>query len=475
MEDLLSKKRFHLIGIGGIGMSGLAHLLLRQGYTVSGSDAKESEVTRRLREEGAEIHIGHQKDHVKGAEVVVYSSAVRRENPERSEAMERNLSILSRGELLALLFRKKEIRIAITGSHGKTTTTALAAWLFHRAGYDPSYLIGGISHNLGGNAEEGRGNSFVTEADESDGSFLFLSPTHAIVTNMDAEHLDYYGTHEKSLEAYAAFLEKTEKGGTLLVSADCPHTPKALKRLGERPVLSFGFSRPADYLPDAIVRSGEGSQFDCLRQGKKLAAFQLNLPGLHNISNALSVIALGCELGIPIPVIQETLKSFQGVERRLEVKHNFPALTIIEDYAHHPAEIEATLEALRGSVDGRRIVGGFQPHRYTRTKLLSHRFGNCFQKIDFLIITDIYAASEAPIPGISAETLLEEVRRVGCNKELLFLPKKDIATRLLDILRPKDILLVMGAGDVTEVTEEMSVLCRQGDLPWIYNRSSETV
>ncbi|MBI4435971.1 MAG: UDP-N-acetylmuramate--L-alanine ligase [Candidatus Omnitrophica bacterium] len=468
--DALSRKRFHFVGIGGIGMSGLAHLLLAKGRQVSGSDVKRSSLLSRLEKEGAKIFIGHRREHITDAEVLIYSSCIRPDNPEREEAAQRSLLSLSRGELLSLLFKEKRTGVAVSGSHGKTTTTALAAWLLRKGGLDPSFLIGGVSHNLDGNAAMGRGDYFVTEADESDGSFLALTPTYSIVTNMDAEHLDFYETLEKSLDAYAAFLDKTK--GTLFVSSDCPNTQKVLKKLGTRPIVTFGLTQGAHYFPTLIEREGRSSRFDCIAHGERLGSFLLNLPGLHNITNALAVIALGGELEIPVPVLQEAIETFDGVQRRLEMKQ-FPALTIVEDYAHHPAEIEATLEALRGMGNGRRIVSVFQPHRYTRTRLLAERFGSCFQNADLLIVTEIYAASEAPIPGVDAETILGEVRRAGKNKELLFVPKKEIISRLLEILRPKDILVVMGAGDVGEVAREMSRLCSQGTLSWIH-RPSET-
>ena len=454
------------MGIGGIGMSGLAHLLLKRGYPVSGSDTKESLLTTKLKKEGAEITLGHREANLKDSEVLVYSSCIQMENPEREEALRRSLQILSRGELLSLLFKEKQIGIAISGSHGKTTTTAWVTWLLQKAGWDPTYLIGGVSHNLGKNAEEGKGNYFVTEADESDGSFLALSPMYSVVTNMDAEHLDYYQTLEKSLEAYTAFLNKTKKEGKVFISSDCLHTTSILKKLTHPHIVSFGFSPTAHYFPERLKRQGDKSQFDCIGNGRCLGAFQLNLPGLHNIANALGVIALGCELKIPVPVMQEAVGTFQGVQRRLEMKR-FPSLTIVEDYAHHPTEIKATLEALRGMANGRRIVGVFQPHRYSRTQLLAEHFGDCFENLDLLIVTDIYAASEAPIPGVNSELILREVRRTEKDKQSLYFPKQEIVPRLLEILRPKDILIVMGAGDVNEVVRELTQLCLEGTLPWI--------
>ena len=462
----LSHKKFHFVGIGGIGMSGLAHLLISRGYDVSGSDAKESPLISKLRNEGVKIVLGHHEKNLRDSEVLVYSSCIPEENPERKEAKRKKILILSRGELLSFLFKEKGTGIAISGSHGKTTTTALAAFLLKKAGLDPTYVIGGIVPNLEGNAETGAGDYFVTEADESDGSFLALPSTYTLVTNMDAEHLDYYGTLEKSLEAYAAFLSKTRKGGKVFVSSDCPHTAAVLKKLKPPRLSTFGFSRGADYFPDRIERQGDHSTFDCMTNGKLLGTFHLNLPGLHNIANALGVIALADELRIPLSVIQETLETFKGVQRRLEM-NQFPSLTIVEDYAHHPTEIEATLEALRGMSNGRRIVGVFQPHRYTRTQLLAQRFGSCFRRVDFLIVTDIYAASESPIPGVDAELILKEVRRAETLKKPLYLPKKEILPRLLEILKPKDVVIMMGAGDVNEVARELTRLCAQGVLSWI--------
>lgn len=448
-------------------MSGLAYLLLTRGCRVSGSDLKETPLTFWLKKEGAEILLGHRKENVKEAEVLVYSSCIQKDNPERREALRRGLSILSRGELLSLLFHEKKFGIAISGSHGKTTTTALTAWLLHQAGREPSYLIGGISHNLGGNTGAGQGDYFVTEADESDGSFLALDPTYALVTNMDAEHLDYYGTLEKSLEAYTAFLNKTEEDGKIFISADCPDTARILSGLTHPHCVTFGLSRLAHYHPDRIERLGESSCFVCVGYGTPLGTFRLPLPGLHNIANSVGVIALGHELGIPISMIQKSLESFQGVERRMEVTR-LPSLTIVEDYAHHPTEIKATLEALKGMAQGRRIVGVFQPHRYSRTQLLAKCFGDCFQEADFLIITDIYPANEAPLPGVDAELILREVRAFEKNKEVLYLRKEEIIPHLFQILRPDDILIVMGAGDVNDIAKEMAHLCLEGALSWIH-------
>lgn len=464
--NLLSKQKFHFVGVGGIGMSGLAHLLLKKGCRVSGSDVKDSSLLSRLRKEGAILSMGHREENVKDAEVLVYSSCIPPENSERREALRRGLLLLSRGELLSHLFQEKRIGIAISGSHGKTTTTALATWLLKKGGLDPTYFIGGVSRNLGDHAGEGKGDYFVTEADESDGSFLALSPTYTLVTNMDAEHLDYYKTLESSLEAYALFLNKTEKEGKVFISSDCPNTSKTLKKVTHPHPITFGFSRTAHYFPDRIERLGEFSSFDCVGNGKRIGSFRLPLSGRHNVLNAVSVIALGVELGIPSPVIQEAIESFRGVERRLEIR-KFASLTIVEDYAHHPTEIEATLEALRGMADGRRIVGVFQPHRYTRTQLLAEAFGNCFEALDVLILTDIYAASEEPIPGIDGETILKTVQKKGKNKHLFFLPQEEILPHLLEFLRPDDILIVMGAGDINEIAKELARLCSEGAFSWI--------
>ena len=447
-------------------MSGLAHLLVSQGYEVSGSDLKGSPLISKLQEEGVTVALGHREANLGESEALVYSSCIREDNPERREAKRRRMPIFSRGELLSLLFKEKKIGIAISGSHGKTTTTALATLLLKKGNLDPAYLIGGVAHNWGDNAGAGAGDYFVTEADESDGSFLALSPTYTFVTNMDVEHLDYYGSLEKSLEAYAAFLNNTHKEGKIFVSSDCPRTLSVLQKVKFPRVATFGFSKGAHYFPDRIQRQGDRSTFDCIANGKRLGPFCLNLPGLHNIANALGVVALADALKLPLSVVQETFKTFKGVQRRLDMSQ-FPGLTIIEDYAHHPTEIEATLEALRGMADGRRIVGVFQPHRYTRTQLLAERFGSCFGMVDFLIITDIYAASEPPIPGVDAELILKEVRRAENLKEPLYLPKKEILPRLLQILKPEDVLIVMGAGDVNEVARELVQLCSQGVLPWI--------
>lgn len=472
-SEQLSGKKIHFVGIGGIGMSGLARLLLVRGFRVSGSDVKESSLLSDLRREGATIALGHRESNLQDAGIVVFSSCIQEDNPERKEAVRRALLQLSRGELLALLFKEKKIGIAISGSHGKTTTTALATWLLRKGGLDPTYFIGGISRNLGGNAGGGGGTCFVTEADESDGSFLALPATYSMVTNMDAEHLDYYKTLERSLEAYADFLNQTDPQGKVFVSSDCPYTARVLKELTHPRPVTFGSSSHADYFPENVKREGNSSRFDCVGEGEPLGTFRVNLPGHHNIVNSMGVIALGVSLSIPIPVIQDAVESFEGVKRRLEMRH-FAGLTVVEDYAHHPTEVKATLEALRGFANGRRIVGVFQPHRYTRTQLLAKAFGGCFRDADLLIVTDIYGASEPPIPGVDAELILKEVRRVEKDKPLFYFPKSEIIPPLLGLLRPNDILIIMGAGDINEVACEVIRLCDQGAFSWT-GRSYETV
>ncbi|MFH1857903.1 MAG: UDP-N-acetylmuramate--L-alanine ligase [Candidatus Omnitrophota bacterium] len=465
LKNLL-KKKIHFVGIGGIGMSGLARILLARGCRVSGSDVKRSSLIDRLQKEGAEIAIGHRKENIRDADVLVYSSCIPSENPERIEGGERRLEILSRGELLSRLFQEKKVRIAVSGSHGKTTTTAMTAYLLEQAGCHPVFLIGGISRNLGVNGGDGEGDYFVAEADESDGSFLALSPTLSVVTNMDAEHLDYYKTHERSLEAYAAFLEHTEQKGKVFVSSDCPHTAGILKKLRHPHPVTFGFSPDADIRPDRITKGQGTLQFDVFRRGTKLGTFRLHLSGRHNIANALGVIAVGMECGIPLSAIQQGLEDFRGVERRLDVRE-FPSLTIVEDYAHHPTEIKATLAAVRDLVNGRRVVGVFQPHRYSRTQLLAKEFGRCFGDLNILLMTEIYASSEEPIPDVDAETLLREVRQVEKGKEVRFVPKQKILSHLSGLLRPEDVLVVLGAGDINEVARELAVQCSQGHLPWM--------
>jgi len=465
MIDPLSYRKFHFVGIGGIGMSGLAHFLLQRGCAVSGSDLKRTPLIDALQEEGATIFIGHDRKNVRDAEVLVYSSCIPEGNPERAEGVQRGCVVISRGELLSSFFKKKKIGIAIAGSHGKTTTSALGAWLLGEGKLDPTYFIGGISCNFKNNAHVGEGNYFITEADESDGSFLSLHPMYTLLMNIDEEHLDYYGTFEASLEAYTAFLNQTREEGKIFACSDCPTTSRVLRQITQRAIVTFGLSSSADFTAEKIFQDEKGLHFDCLHKGKAIGSFHLKLWGIHNVVNALGIIALGTELRMSPSFLQKTFQNFLGVGRRFEIQE-FPGLTIVEDYAHHPTEIKTTLDALEAMGKNRRLIGVFQPHRYSRTKLLKKAFKNVFQKLDTLLLTEIYSAGETPIPGIKSEILLEEIEKNGKDQVISYTPKRELVAHLVEILRPRDILIVMGAGDINSIIEEL-IDQPSEKIPWI--------
>lgn len=443
-------KRIHLIGIGGIGMSGIAQLLLRRGIRVSGSDLKESKITNELKNLGASIFVGHNPLSIQGADLIVYSSAIKDDNCEIIEGKKQRIPLMRRAEALAELMRDK-IVITVTGSHGKTTTTSLISYLLLEAGLSPTVAIGGILKNIDNNACIGDGNFFVAEADESDGSFLHYQPKYSIITNIDYEHLDYYKKFENVMDAFKEFLNKTEKDGCVFGCADDVNLRRILKYYENRCVL-FGLGDSAHIYPKNIHINGLSSQFDCFYKNKFIDRFQLNLGGLHNISNALSVIAVGLELGIDLKFIKGALVGYKGAKRRLEVKFDGEYL-VIDDYAHHPTEIKATLEAVK-KLKGRVIVI-FQPHRYTRTKLLLDEFAKCFDLADYVIVTDIYAASEQPLEGVTGKSIRDRIKYYAPNKETHFLAKEEIPSRILGIIKPDDLVITLGAGDIYKICDEL--------------------
>jgi UDP-N-acetylmuramate--alanine ligase len=447
-------KHYHLIGIGGIGMSGIAQLLLRCGLTVSGSDLKENKNIEELRSQGAQIFIGHARSNLKsGTDVVVWSSAIKDTNPEIIEAKEKGIVLLRRAEALAELMRRKTV-ITVSGSHGKTTTTSLASYLLLEAGLDPTVAIGGILRNIGSNACLGSGEFFVAEADESDGSFLCYRPKYSIITNVDREHLDYYGDFKKELDTFSSFINSTEKDGCLFCCADDANLMSILKDYKRRYIL-FGLQENAHIYPKNIELKELTSQFDCIHKNKFLDRFHLALGGAHNISNALSVIALGLELGISLHFIKKTLSDYKGAKRRLEVKFDSRDFLIIDDYAHHPTEIKATLQAAR-HLKSKRLVVIFQPHRYSRTRLLLDEFAKSFDAADYIIVTDIYAAGEAVIEGVNAKCIVDKIKGWTPGKEVVYLPKEEILEYLLKFMQPQDLIMTLGAGDIVRVSDELA-------------------
>jgi UDP-N-acetylmuramate--alanine ligase len=441
-------RKIHMIGIGGSGMSGIAEVLLNLGYEVSGSDLAMSQAVRRLGSLGAAIAIGHGRENLGDADVVVKSTAVAADNPEVLAARERGIPVIPRAEMLAELMRLRT-GIAVAGTHGKTTTTSLLATIFTEAGYDPTVIIGGRLNAYGAGARLGGGEYLIAEADESDGSFLCLSPIAAVVTNVDADHLDYYSGLAAIDDAFVAFLNNLPFYGTAVVCLDDPGVSRILPRVN-RPTLPYGFSDKAR-LRGRVLASGAESRFEAFLDGVPLGEFRLPHPGRHNVQNALGAIGLSLEAGIPLPTIAGALARFGGVGRRFERKGERDGVTVVDDYGHHPAEIRATLATARAVYPDRRLVVAFQPHRFSRTKLLFGDFCTCFAEVDELLLTEIYPASEAPIPGVSGESLAQGIRQVSKTKVTYFPDFTAMEAGLPDILRPGDVLLTLGAGSVWQV------------------------
>lgn len=446
-------KRYHFIGIGGIGMSGIAQLLLLTGHKVTGSDLKENKGIRELRLLGAGIYLGHSPANINDADVVVYSSAVKEDNPEIREAERLGLPLIKRAQALAELMIDKTV-ITVAGSHGKTTTTSLVSCLLLEAGLSPTVAVGGILKKIDANACMGSGKFFVAEADESDGSFLYYKPKYSIITNIDYEHLDYYKTFENELDAFRNFIGQTEKEGCLFCCNDDVNLNKLIKGYSGK-VVTFGLNPRADVYPEHILLKGLESEFDCVYNGKPISHFSLKLGGEHNISNALSVIALGLSLGIDIKFIKDALCSYQGSARRLEVKFQDDDYTIIDDYAHHPSEIKATLKAA-GNLKPQRVIAIFQPHRFSRTKFLFNEFIKSFNAADCLIVTEIYPAGEEPVDGINGSSLSRGMKEYYKDKEVIFCPKEEIISRVYKIARPGDLIITLGAGDISRLSDELA-------------------
>ena len=443
--------KIHFVGIGGVGMSGIAEVLLNLGYRVSGSDLKASDATRRLEALGGRIACGHAAANVGDADVVVVSSAVRHDNPEVGEAIRLKVPVIPRAAMLAELMRLK-YGVAIAGSHGKTTTTSLAAHLLAHAGLDPTAVVGGKVNGFGSNAKLGKGDYMVVEADESDGSFLRLPPTIAIVTNVDPEHLDHWKTAEALRQGFVDFVNRVPFYGRAILCIDHPVVQSMLP-LVEARVATYGESHSADYRAEEIEVSGHAVRFQAFRREEALGRFELAMVGRHNALNALAVIALGDEMGIPPEVTRAALASFQGVQRRFTVRGEVAGVTVVDDYGHHPAEVRATLRGAREAFR-RRLVCLFQPHRYTRTRDLLGEFATAFNDADVLLLTDIYAAGEDPIAGATAERLVEVIRACG-HRDVTLVPRTELARVARERVRQGDLVLTLGAGDITAVGPEL--------------------
>ena len=450
---LQKKHRVHFVGIGGIGMSGIAEVLLNLGYSVTGSDLRESETTQRLKSLGAQIFLGHREENLAGnPSVVVISTAVNFSNPEVSEARKRHIPVIPRAEMLAELMRMK-YGVAVAGSHGKTTTTSMIAAVLSSAGLDPTMVIGGRVKALGSNAKMGQGEILVAEADESDGSFLLLSPTITVVTNIDREHMDFYQTMERLSESFLTFINKVPFYGLAVLCLDDPQVRGLLAKVKKR-FTTYGLSPEADFYAQELQTRAMESQCSVWHRSKQLGKLRLRLPGRHSVTNALAAVAVGTELEIPFSQIAQGLESFTGIHRRFEIKGEARGIMVIDDYGHHPAEIRATLQAIRESWN-RPLTVIFQPHRYSRTRDLFDDFLISFEGADRLILTEIYPAGEEPIPEVRGELLYQAIKRKG-HLEVEFVPDRErIVKGLLPKLKGGEIVLTLGAGDVYKVGEEL--------------------
>ena len=448
-------KHIHFVGIGGIGMSGIAELLLNLGYKISGSDLQESDITRRLESLGGIIHFGHDSAWISGADVVVTSSAIPADNPEVQSAVNSLIPVIPRAEMLAELMRLTKYGIAIAGSHGKTTTTSLLAWLLAQAGFDPTVVIGGKVDCLGGsNAKLGEGDFLIAEADESDGSFLKLAPVLEVVTNIDLEHLDYYRSIEDIKALFLQFIDKIPFYGAVILCLDDPNIASILPEIKKR-FLTYGMTSQANIYARGIDARGLTTRFEVCRENETLGEITLSLAGVHNVYNALAAVTVGLELDIPFATIAAALQSFSGVQRRLQIKGERRDITVVDDYGHHPTEIRATLSALRDAWPERRLVVLFQPHRYSRTKALAEEFYTAFHEADILLLTEIYSAGETPIPDVTAEALLNGIRQHG-HRHAHFEPTLDgLLDKTMDILAPGDVVLSLGAGNIWQAGEQL--------------------
>ena len=442
----------HFVGIGGIGMSGIAEVLLNLGYRVSGSDLRDSAALERLRGLGASVTVGHRPENVSDAAVVVTSSAVAGDNPEVVEAERRLVPVIPRAEMLAELMRMK-YSVAVAGAHGKTTTTSLVAAVMSEAGLDPTVVVGGRLASLGSNARLGQGEFLVAEADESDGSFLLLAPTIAVITNIDREHMEHYGTAEALDRAFLDFANKVPFYGAVVACLDDPRVQDVLPGIRKR-IITYGLSAQADLCARHLHWAPGQTGFEVLWHGERVGEVTLRVPGKHNVCNALAAVAVGIELGVAPEVACRALSGFGGVDRRSQVIGEAGGVLVMDDYAHHPTEIQALLGALRESYD-RPLVAVFQPHRYSRTRDLFERFVTSFYAADRVLVTDIYPAGEAPLPEVSAEALAEGIRAHG-HKEVMYLPDLDtLPERLQTLLEPGDLVVTLGAGNVCQAGVEL--------------------
>ena len=446
-------KHIHMIGIGGTGMNGIAEVLHNLGYRVSGSDIADGEATRRLREMGAAVSIGHKSENVSGADVVVVSSAVREDNIEVREARRLKIPVIPRAEMLAELMRMR-YGVAVAGSHGKTTTTSMIAAVLDKAGFDPTIIVGGRLNTIGAHARLGEGDFFVAEADESDRSFLMLSPFIAVLTNIDAEHLDKYKSVDDIKKDFVTFANKVPFYCPVILCLDDANLQSIIPQL-ERRIITYGFSVQADFNARDMRFEAFSSFSTMYHKGKEVGPLRLNVPGPHMVANALAAVAVGYDLDIPPDVILEALAGYAGTGRRFELKADIRGVMVVEDYGHHPTEIRATLNGAKLGWPRRRLVAVFQPHRFTRLANLKDEFATAFNQADVLVLTEVYPAGEDPIPGVNGQALYDDVLRFG-HKDVQFEPDfRRIPNRLRQIVRPGDIVIVLGAGHINKIVPDI--------------------
>jgi UDP-N-acetylmuramate--alanine ligase len=445
-------KHIHFVGIGGIGMSGIAEVLLNLGYKISGSDAQQSDTTLRLQKLGAVVAVGHSPQNIGNADVVVTSTAVKANNPEVVAAHGRNIPVIPRAEMLAELLKMK-FSVAVSGSHGKTTTTSMISTILAQGGLDPTMVIGGKLASIGSNARLGSGGIIVAEADESDGSFLKLSPTIAVITNIDREHLDYYPGITEIKNAFLQFANIVPFYGCTVMCSDNKHV-REIVPLIKRRMITYGIEKTADYCAREIKFTNRQTTYSLFYKDSKLSELELLVPGMFNVYNSLAAIAVGRELELDMATIKKGLLSFAGVQRRLEVKGRIGNITVVDDYGHHPTEVKETLAAMRQVWKERRVVI-FQPHRFTRTKALFNEFTTAFTDADILILNDIYPASEEPIAGVSSQALSAAIKKAGHPHVEYIAKAEDTVEYLLKTIQPQDTVLTLGAGSVYKIGETL--------------------
>ncbi len=446
-------KKIHFIGIGGAGMSAIAKVLLQMGYIVSGSDLAKSETTNKLEKMGAHIFLGHNEENLRDSQAIVISTAIPETNPEVKLAREKKLPIFHRADIVAYLMLQYK-GIAVAGAHGKTTTTSMIAVMLEHAGVDPTVIIGGEVDYLNGNAKLGLGQYLVAEADESDGSFLKFSPHIAVVTNIENDHMDFYKTMDNILHTFKKFLHKLPPNiGVGILCFDNAHIRDLVSEV-DRPYISYAIDHNAQYTARNLHTQGAISTYDVYHEEELLGSIKINVPGRHNVANSLATVVVGLSIGLTFMEIAEGLSQFQGAKRRFQTKARIHGVWVIDDYAHHPTEILTTLLAAR-QTEPKRLICVFQPHRYSRTAFLRNEFGSAFKPSDILVLTDVYSAGEAPIPGITGEVLKEEVERQTSQKVIYIADKDKIARYLSEIVEHGDLVITMGAGNVYRVGEEL--------------------